>query len=393
IDGEGNHDAERMRAGIQKLVEVESAMMGGLPYRDYTFFVILRPTPGGGLEHLNSNVVIMPRFSFNTTAGYTTFFATIAHEYFHAWNVKRIKPEGLGPFDYTRENYTRMLWVAEGITDYYTELFILRAGLISEGEFLNRQAALIKKVQEIPGRFQTSLEEASFDAWIKYYRPDAYSENRQVSYYDKGALVGMILDLAIRRASNGARSLDDVFRYLYKEMALKDHNCSAEDFQQVVETVAGAKLNEFFARYVRGKDEIDYNGFFAAVGLQLDTVGAVGAKTPPQSKAYLGLGVAQDGDRLMVRQVPAGTPGFDQGINTGDQIVAINGARVNESSFNDRLDEHKPGDIIRLTIFRDDDLRTFELKLGSKINTAYRILPLDQTTAGQKALYHAWLGK
>jgi predicted metalloprotease with PDZ domain len=393
IDGEGNYDAERLRAGLQKLVETESAMMGGLPYRNYTFFVIMRTAEGGGLEHLNSNVIIAARHSFGSPAGYHSFFHTAAHELFHAWNVKRIRPENLGPFDYSAENYTRLLWVAEGITDYYADKFMVRAGFWSEKEYLSTWAAQIKELDETPGRLQTSLEETSFDAWIKYYRPDAFSINRQVSYYDKGSIVGAMLDLEIRRATKGARSLDDVLRYLYREMALKDHNCTAEDFQAVVETLAGKKLDDFFQRYVRGRDEIDYNAFLAAAGLQLDPAGAVGVENAPKPAAYLGLQAVQDGDRLIVRRIPAGSPAFDQGLNTGDQILAVNGVRVNQTGFYERLAERKPGDTVSLTIFRDDDLRTIQVKLGGRVNAPYRILPVDTATQEQKDLYRAWIGK
>jgi predicted metalloprotease with PDZ domain len=393
IDGPGNYDPEILRAGYQKIVETEAAMMHGLPYKDYTFFLVLRPRAGGGLEHLNSNVTMTDRFAFGTPLGYIRLFDTEAHEFFHAWNVKRIRPDALGPFDYTKENYTKLLWVAEGITEYYAGQFMLRSGLVTDEDYLKRMAKAIQELQNTPGRLQTSAEEASFDAWIKYYRPDAYSENRDISYYDKGAIVGAMLDLEIRRATKGAKSLDDVMRYLFTEFAQKDRNYTPADFQQAAELAAGESLTGFFARYVHGRDEIAYNDFFAAAGLQLDTTGAVGAKDAPVAKPYLGADVGLEGDRLMVRRVPAGTPAFDQGLNTGDQIVAVNGARVDQTSFFERLAEHKPGDSINLTIFRDDDLRTFAVKLGGRIDASYRILPLDQVSSDQQAVRLAWLGK
>jgi predicted metalloprotease with PDZ domain len=393
VDGPGNYDPEKLRAGVQKIVETAAAIMGGLPYQNYTFYLILRPVGGGGLEHLNSNVIIGTRFGFGSDVGYLGYFHTAAHEFFHAWNVKRIRPDALGPFDYTSENYTKLLWVAEGITDYYADMIMVRAGLFSDYVYLARLASSIQDLQNTPGRFQTSLEETSFDAWIKYYRSDANSDNRQVSYYDKGSIVGAMLDLEIRRSSHGKRSLDDVMRYLYSEYALKDRNYTPEDFQRAAELAAGVKLDDFFTRYVRGRDEIAYNAFFDAVGVQLDTEGTVGAKAPPSPSVYLGLEVGQEGERLVVRRVPAGTPAFDQGLNTGDQIVAVDGIRVNQTSFFARLGEHKPGDSVTLTIFRDDELRTFAIKLGGRINAEYRILPLAQVTPEQKAIYRAWLGK
>jgi predicted metalloprotease with PDZ domain len=390
IDGAGNYDPEKLRAGVQKIVETAATMMGGLPYQDYTFFLIMRSTGGGGLEHLNSNVIISTRFRFNTDAGYTSLFGTIAHEFFHAWNVKRIRPDALGPFDYTGENYTKLLWVAEGLTEYYADQLLLRAKFYSEGEYLGRLAGSIRELQNVPGRFQTSLEETSLDAWIKYYRPDANSINRQVSYYDKGAIVGAMLDLEIRRASHGARSLDDVMRYLYTEFALKERNYTPADFQRAAELAAGTGLEQFFAHYVRGRDEIAYNAFFDAAGLRLETVDP---KKAAQPETYLGAEVGQEGDRLVIRQVLAGTPAFDQGLNTGDQVLAVDGVRVSQINFFGRLAEHKPGDTVTLTIFRDDDLRTLQVVLGGRVPEAYRIVPLDQPSIEQKAIYRAWIGK
>ena len=224
IEGEGNYDAERVRRDVQRVVEAEATMMGEIPYRDYTFILNLRPTGSGGLEHLNSTALIWQRFGFTKPSDYRDFLSLVAHEFFHLWNVKRIRPDALGPFDYTRENYTKLLWVAEGFTSYYENVFLRRAGLISDRDFLKPAAKAIQDLQETPGRLVMSVEEASFDAWIKYYRPDENSVNSQISYYDKGALLGMLLDLIIRKRSGGARSLDDVMRYLYTEYYKKGRN-------------------------------------------------------------------------------------------------------------------------------------------------------------------------
>ncbi|MCA1557420.1 MAG: peptidase M61, partial [Acidobacteria bacterium] len=272
IDGEGNYDMERMRRDFQKIVEASVTLMGGeIPYRDYTFILHTRSTGGGGLEHLNSTALIYPRFRFRPDASYKDFLSLVAHEFFHLWNVKRIRPDALGPFDYTQENYTRLLWVAEGITSYYENIILLRAGILSPEEYLGGVASSIQDLQNRPGRFEQSLEESSFDAWIKYYRPDENSVNTQISYYDKGALVGALLDLEIRRASKDARSLDDVMRALYEEHYKKGRNYTPEDFQRIAERVAGASLENFFSRYVRGREEIDFNAILNHAGLYLDT--------------------------------------------------------------------------------------------------------------------------
>jgi predicted metalloprotease with PDZ domain len=299
--------------------------------------------------------------------------------------VKRIRPDALGPFDYTQENYTKVLWVAEGITDYYADLSLRRAGLISESEFLSATARSIQQLQNTPGRLEQNVEESSFDSWIKYYRQDENSINSQVSYYDKGALLGLLLDLEIRKRSNGAKSLDDVMRYLYAEFFKKNRNYGPGDFQKVCELMAGSSLEEFFNKYVRGTEELDYNAALEAAGLRLDTGGGTGS-------VYFGADVAMDDDRLIVRRVYAGSPAYEQGLNAGDQIVAMDNMRVTREFFNARMAEKKPGDLINLTIFRFDDLSTLLIKLGERREGTYRIIPLPSATEAQKRIYRGWLG-
>ena len=390
MDGEGNYDLERLRGDVKKIVEAQVAIMGEIPYHDYTFLLHAHTNDGGGLEHLNSTSIIVDRNSFRSAAYVHSVLAVISHEFFHAWNVKRIRPDALGPFDYTRENYTKLLWVAEGITDYYGALALRRAGLFSEEEYLGTLSSQIDSVQSKPGRLEMSVEEASFDAWIKYYRQDENSINSQISYYDKGHLLGLLLDLEIRKLSGGAKSLDDVMRYLYAEFYKKNRNYTPEDFQRAAERMAGASLETFFQRYVRGREELDYKASLSAAGLQL---GAADASRPPVERPVFGADLAQQGDRLMVMRVYSGTAAYDQGLNAGDQIVALEGQRVNQQSFFARLGEKRPGDILNLTIFRDDDLRTFAIKLGTRVAPDYRLLPVKQPTPEQTKQYKAWIEK
>ena len=409
IDGEGNYDPEKVRRDVQKIVETEVEMMGGeIPYKDYTFILHLRSNASGGLEHLNSTALGYPRFGFKiergertTSAGpnttqqtvrdYRGFLGLVAHEFFHLWNVKRIRPDALGPFDYTKENYTKVLWIAEGVTDYYADLALRRANLISEADFLAATARSFQNLQNTPGRLVQTVEESSYDSWIKYYRQDENSINSQVSYYDKGAILGLLLDLEIRRKSNGTKALDDVMRYLMTEFFKKDRNYSPEDFQKACELMAGGSLEDFFAKYVRGRDELDYNSSLSAAGLKLETSAAAEGDKSVE-KAYLGADVTWEKDQLIVKRVYAGSPAYDQGLNTGDQIVAFNNMRVTKEFFDARLAEKKPGDPISLTIFRFDDLSTLLIKLGGRSEGTYRIVPSPNQTDAQKQQYRSWLG-
>lgn len=400
IDGEGNYDPERLRAEVQKIVEAETTMFGGIPYHDYTFILHLRSNTGGGLEHLNSTALGFKRFGFATNDGYRKFHALVAHEFFHLWNVKRIRPDALGPFDYTKENYTRLLWVAEGITEYYGQLMVRRAGLISDQAYLNHLAQQIQDFQETPGRQVMSAEEASFDAWIKLYRPDENSVNSQISYYDKGELLGLLLDLIIRERTNNAKSLDDVMRYLFTEFFQKGRNYTPADFQKACELMAGASLEDFFARYVRGHEDLApvYNRMLNGAGLQLEQAGVgIGSHDdrPVRRKGFLGAELEDkpEGDFIVIKNVRAGSPAYEQGLNAKDKIVALDGARVDKDTFEALIAAKRPGDTVRITVFRFDDLRTFDIKLTGIVDAPYQIVPLPNASDQQKRIYEAWLEK
>jgi predicted metalloprotease with PDZ domain len=392
IDGEGNYDPDRMRRDVQKIVEASIELMGGeVPYKDYTFILHLRADTGGGLEHLNSTALGFRRFNFKPEEGYRSFLSLVAHEFYHLWNVKRIRPDALGPFDYNKENYTKLLWVAEGITSYYQGIIMRRAGLISDREFLAGAAKSFRDWQKVPGRKVMTAEEASFDSWIKYYRADENSINSQVDYYDKGAILGLLLDLEIRKLSKGTRSLDEVMRHLYTEFYKKDRNYTPADFQKAVELMAGTSLEEFFTKYVRGREEFNYGASLAAAGLRLDTAGPTGTQKPVET-AYLGADLVQEGERLVVDRVYAGSPAYEQGLNTHDQIVALDNRRVTKEFFEARIAEKKPGDLAILTIFRFDDLSSIPVKLGGLVDAPYRIVAVDNPDAEQLQIYQSWLG-
>lgn len=382
ITGEGNYDLKALARDSAKIFEEGYKIFGELPYDDYTIIVNLRG--GGGLEHLNSTALQWNRFGFKPAARYRAFLGLVAHEVFHLWNVKRIRPDSLGPFDYENENYTKLLWVAEGMTAYYEGILLRRAGLMSDKEVLGARAGIITALQARPGRFETSLEEASMDAWIKYYRQDENAVNNQISYYDKGELVNMMLDLTIRAASNGTRSSDDVLRHLYNDFYKKGRNFTPEDFQKAAEAAAGKGLDDFFAKYVRGEADIDYDAILNPFGLR------VSVSQPGKGKAYIGADTAEENGRLNIRGVTAGTPAYDQGLNTGDQIVAIDGYRASTQFLQMYLNEKKPGDKVTLSVFRFDQLREMEFVLGSNDRSDYSIVTVDSPSESQRKFYREY---
>ena len=270
---------------------------------------------------------------------------------------------------------------------YYEFLFVRRAGLLTETEFLQAMAASIGGVERTPGRKETSVEEASFDAWIKQYRPDENSSNREISYYTKGAVLGLLLDATIRGRTDGKKSLDDVMRTLWTEFAQKNKNYTPQDFQRVCEQAAGTNLEPFFARFVRGREELEYNAPLAALGLRLQ-------RTAPDSKeeAYFGAPpVLQDGV-LAFRTLLTDTPAWDQGVMTGDVLVAVDDRRIaTPLGWSDAISTKKPGEILRVAVFRRDELLALPIKLGGRIPSAFRLLPLENRTDVQTRIYKDWV--
>lgn len=383
ITGKGNYDLNKIAADTTKIAEECYNIFGEIPFDNYTFILNLRG--GGGLEHLNSTALQWNQFGFKPNSRYSDFLGLVAHEYFHSWNVKRIRPDALGPFDYENENYTKLLWVAEGATSYYEGLLRQRAGLITAKEFLDGKANIIRQLQSRPGRFETSLEDASFDAWIKYYRQDENSINNQISYYDKGELVNMLLDVTIRSASGGTKSLDDVMRTLYNDFYKKGRNYTPADYQKAAESAAGVSLNDFFTKFVRGTSEIPYDEILRGIGLRLESSGE------NAGKAFLGADVTDAAGRLTIRTVAAGTPAYEFGLNTGDQIIAVDGHRASVQFLNSWIDEKEPGDRINLSIFRFDKLRDVDVTLGSRPPNEFKIKPVDVPSEIQQKTYRGYL--
>ncbi len=387
VTGEGNYDLDKIALDTTKIIEEHYKLFGELPYDDYTFILNLRG--GGGLEHLNSTALQWNRWGFEPEATYKRFLGLVAHEYFHLYNVKRIRPDSLGPFDYENENYTKLLWVAEGTTSYYEWVLMRRAGIFNASDVLSNEAGIAQSLETQPGRFQTSLEEASFDAWIKSYRPDEHSVNRYISYYSKGELVNFLLDVKIRTASNGTKSLDDVMRYLYDEFYKKENkNFTPADFQKVSEMMAGTSLEPFFSKYVRGRDEIAYNSILNDIGLQLVKL------RPENNDPYFGANLREAAGGLNITSIPAGTPAYEWGLNTDDLIIAIDGYQVTDMrGLNFFLNRKKAGDKVKVTLFRDNKLREMDVTLGKTPASGYSIIPVANPTAQQRSLFQNYLGE
>jgi predicted metalloprotease with PDZ domain len=397
IWGEAAYDPARLKEEFAKIVEEGARIFGGLPYDHYTFIIHIQPEIGGGLEHLNSTTCQTTPRAFLTRRGYRNFLGLISHEYFHLWNVKRIRPLALGPFDYQRENYTRALWVSEGITDYYSEQLLRRAGLISTQEYLEGIANNILSYESTPGRLEQTAESASFDSWIKLYRPDENSINSAMSYYLRGDLLGWLLDFEIRTRTGGARSLDDVMRSLLENHGLPKPGFTDAGLKAAFEKVAGGDLTDFFKRYVNGNEEIDFDAYLNRAGLRLGRgyrPGTIDYDSESGRPGTLGLRTRINGDRVIAAGVIAGLPAYEGGINAGDELVAIAGRRIGSGNVNERinvLEELRAGQNVTLTVFRHERLMNFELTAAVKPFDLYRIVEVNDVNPQQAALRQAWL--
>jgi predicted metalloprotease with PDZ domain len=393
VHGPGNYDRERMLADVKRIVETEVALFRHIPYRHYTFLLHTSSERGGGLEHLNSTSLQVAPASFRPREKYDNFLELVAHEFFHLWNVKRIRPEMLGPFDYEREVHTTLLWVMEGLTSYYDTLVPCRARLFTPEKYLKRMCERIQKCEEKPGRRRQSLSASSYDTWIKLYQPNENAANCQMSYYEKGELVGMCLDLEIRRRTRDRSSLDDVFRALYDEWGRGGPGFPEGEFKRICERFAG-RLDRFWADYVDGTGEIPWNAFLAHAGLRLEKE----PRKPEEgeekraSRPWLGVSTQRQGAAVSIAGVVEGSPAWKAGLSPKDELVALDGQKVVPEEWEKRLDEREPGDRIRLSVFRSGFLREVPVVLGGKDNVTWAIRKLKRPTPAQKSAYASWLG-
>jgi len=379
-----------LTADIVKIIDTAAALFGdGVPYDDYTFILMLAPNQYGGLEHKKSCALLSSPFTFHPRKKYEELLELISHEFFHLWNVKRIHPTALGPFDYQREAYTRSLWVMEGVTSYYDRYLLVRAGLQKPEKYLEKLAEELGKIVSIPGRKRQSLEESSFDAWIKLYRPDENTSNSTISYYLKGGVVTLLCDLEIRARTGGERSMDDVMRLLWTRYGRRGEGFPDDQVQSIFEEAAGIPLGPFFDRHVRGHDEVDAERILKTVGLSLAP--DEGDDDDDKRAPWLGITTREDGDALLVATALDAGPAVQAGLYANDQLLALDGFRVDASTLKDRLASKRAGDTVRFTVFRRDELREVPVTLGDKPVEKLKITPAPDATDPEKAAYAAWL--
>ena len=387
-------DGARAAEDVERLVREQHKLWGSIPYDRYVFLNLITES-GGGIEHKDSAVLMTSRGQMRDREQYLEWLTLVSHELFHAWNVKRLRPVELGPFDYENEVHTRSLWVAEGLTVYYGALMVHRAGLSSRDEYFAELSDAIRRLQTTPGRLIQTVEQSSYDAWIKFYRPNENSRNTTVSYYTKGAVIGFLLDAKLRRMTGGARSLDDVIRLAYDRYS-GSRGFTPSEFRATVEDALAmdADLDPWFDRVLETVEELEYSEALDWFGIDLalsDSSDA--ANDDDTAPAWVGLATRADGERLLVTEVRRETPGFDAGFNVSDEILAVNDYRVRANGWADRLDLYRAGEEVSVLVARRERLLRLGVTFGARPETRWELGPRSVRTAAQNYRVDAWLGR
>jgi predicted metalloprotease with PDZ domain len=371
-------DRGQMIADLRRIVQASAALIGDIPYRHYTF--LLMGQGNGGIEHLNSASIAFKGTSLTTPEGYRKWLSYVAHEYFHHYNVKRIRPLALGPFDYSRENLTNMLWVSEGLSVYYQDIVCLRAGLITSEQYLDKLRDSIARFENAPGHRYQSAVESSLSTWPAG-NGFGNDRNTSISYYDNGAMLGAILDLSIRQASANRKSLDDVMRALYRTYyQQKRRGFTDAEFREESERAAGARLPEVF-EYAASSREMDYSKYLGYAGLTIDATSAVG------KGAYLGANFHSEEIGLTVVDVESASPAGKAGLRRGDALLEVEGVKATVKVVNDAIAGKKPGDRLKLKLSRGE----VEVELALAPEWSYAIREAKQRDMLQGAILADWL--
>ena len=381
IYGEGNHNIEQLKKDMARICNATTAVFGTNPNDDYLFIIHNTENGGGGLEHMNSTTLNVRRFSYHST-GYLGFLSLVAHEYFHLWNVKRLRPIELGPFDYDQENYTSLLWVMEGFTTYYDELLLRRANYYTQEQYLKTLFNTINSVENQPGNKIQPVAHSSFDAWIKLYYPNENSSNTTISYYSKGQLVGAVIDAMIISATNGKKGLDDFMRLLYDKYYIKYKRGFKEDeFKKDLENFMDENLDDFFKKYIYGTEPLDYEKAFQAIGLKVVKI--------EKTEAFFGTSLSESNGKLIVSRVQSQSAAERAGIGAKDEIIAINGFRTNQSGFNEFIGRIQVGEKFEIMVARDGKLMNMNAVMGeiTKVNYSYQL----DNDLKKAQLFEKWL--
>lgn len=387
IWGRGNYDGKKMAIDLKKVVEEGRKLFGAFPFKRYLFIVHATDGVGGATEHINSTVIQKSRWGFAPRKEYLGFIRTAAHEFVHTWNVKAYRPKEMVPYEYQKENYSRLIWMAEGNTSYFEELLTLRAGLQNRDEFMEEFAKALQAYEHQPGRFQQSAAESSFDTWI-----DAGGErarNASVNIYSKGMLLGLAMDIEIRHQTKGTKGFEHVHQYLYQHHTVDKGGYSEADVRTALKHVTGNDWAGWWAKFVDSTGEIPFAELLPKVGLRYLVEG--GKEDEQKEEWFTGWRTRDTADHPVVIEVERDSPAWKAGVVAGDILVAANGLRLTPKDINDKLWllQQTP---IKLSVFRRDELREISFAPIRQVKGKAKLKVVDTVTDEQKALNANWTG-
>ncbi len=401
LSGRHDCDLERLGEDLARVCEWQIALFGAPPPMDYYVFLTMVVGEGyGGLEHRASTALLCSRADLpwkgmkagteGLSEGYKTFLGLCSHEYFHTWNVKRIKPAAFTPYDLSQENYTRLLWAFEGFTSYYDDLALVRSGVITPDEYLELLGKTVSNVLRGSGRSKQSVAESSFDAWTKYYRQDENAPNAIVSYYAKGALIALALDLQLRAGSEGRKSLDDVMRLLWQRHGQTGLGVAEDGIFEAVRELGGGTLGSRLARWlekaVEGTDDLPLARLLKGFGVDYHAEPTV--KTPVLGAKF----ASGHGDEARLASVYDGGPAQAAGLSAGDVLLALDGIKLSAKSVDEMLTRRQAGDEVEIHAFRRDELRVFKLTLAAPAADKIKLKLAARAGAAVLKLRRGWLG-
>ncbi|HPQ38907.1 MAG TPA: PDZ domain-containing protein [bacterium] len=390
IEGKGNLDFDVFLRDLEKITACEIEMMQHVPYDRYVFLFLITDRDAG-LEHCNSTLIFEHHFNFKPRKKYAEMISIFSHELYHAWNVKALRPQELVNPNYFTETYTDLLWVSEGFTNYYHYQFLLRPGVMTLKEYVDAVTYQVTRYRRFPGFEFQSTAEASFDAWIKYYRHNENTPNSTISYYLKGSIIAFFMDVEIMQATRGRHRLDDVMRDLYQEHYVRKFDgFTYDDIVRTAEKYVGRNLEDFFRKYVYGTTDMPFEAYFEKLGLALKPQDPDDEK---MKKGNLGVRVTMREHRPQVSIVRRNSPAQNAGIQPNDEVVALNGLRVfTADDFTGRLEHMKPGDTVEITLARQQALKTVSAVLGEPVPVKYTARPVQAPDDDQKQMFHWWTG-
>jgi predicted metalloprotease with PDZ domain len=378
------YDENVLVKDIKKVIESTARLIGDVPYEHYDFITHLTSNSTGGIEHKNSCILHFNRWDFQEPEKYKkSWLSLVSHEYFHLWNVKRIKPKELSDFDYNSENYTKLLWFSEGFTSYFDDLILKRSGIYNNLEYISVLTDLINRLIQIPGRFYQTVEESSFDAWTKFYRKHENSNNQQISYYVKGAQLALVLDLQIRKNTNHEKSLDNLLEMLWADFK-KDSSIgfTKENIISYVNQLGG-NLDDIFYEFLETTNEIDYNKYLNYAGLRL--------KISDNNKPTLDMDIKEDKGLFICSFIKDKGTAYQAGVMVNDEIIAIDGYRLTQTNINKRFKNMYVGQNINLLISRDERLLQKSITVSASKGDAVKIEMIENQTKEQINFLNEWL--